>query len=193
MVDYSRWDHIEVSDDEDDTHPNIDTPSLFRWRHQARVERMEESKKKRDALEAKMKQKRQELENLREKLKNTDINKDNVAMQLKKAEEEMKAFKKEDEQLSKNEKIINKPKPSDGNKELTPEEQEERSKEFMDKYENEIKHFGMLHDYGDSRDYLIKHPHLTCDDTANYLALWCINLQVQEVTTYYIKTFVVAF
>lgn len=33
-IDYSVWDHIEVSDDEDDTHPNIDTPSLFRWRHQ---------------------------------------------------------------------------------------------------------------------------------------------------------------
>ena len=31
----------QVSDDEDDTHPNIDTGSLFRWRHQARVERME--------------------------------------------------------------------------------------------------------------------------------------------------------
>lgn len=33
-IDYSVWDHIEVSDDEDETHPNIDTPSLFRWRHQ---------------------------------------------------------------------------------------------------------------------------------------------------------------
>ncbi|KAH9580842.1 hsp90 co-chaperone Cdc37, variant 3 [Schistosoma haematobium] len=38
-LNYSKWDHIEVSDDEDDTHPNIDTPSLFRWRHQARLER----------------------------------------------------------------------------------------------------------------------------------------------------------
>ncbi len=27
----------KISDDEDDTHPNIDTPSLFRWRHQARL------------------------------------------------------------------------------------------------------------------------------------------------------------
>lgn len=36
MVDYSVWDHIEVSDDEDETHPNIDTASLFRWRHQVR-------------------------------------------------------------------------------------------------------------------------------------------------------------
>lgn len=29
-IDYSKWKDIEVSDDEDDTHPNIDTPSLFR-------------------------------------------------------------------------------------------------------------------------------------------------------------------
>lgn len=36
-IDYSVWDHIEVSDDEDDTHPNIDTPSLFRWRHQVNI------------------------------------------------------------------------------------------------------------------------------------------------------------
>jgi cell division cycle protein 37 len=41
-IDYSKWKTIEVSDDEDDTHPNIDTPSLFRWRHQARMERMAE-------------------------------------------------------------------------------------------------------------------------------------------------------
>uniref|UniRef100_A0ABI7X7V9 Hsp90 co-chaperone Cdc37 n=1 Tax=Felis catus TaxID=9685 RepID=A0ABI7X7V9_FELCA len=38
MVDYSVWDHIEVSDDEDETHPKIDTASLFCWQHQARVE-----------------------------------------------------------------------------------------------------------------------------------------------------------
>ena len=41
----------QVSDDEDDTHPNIDTPSLFRWRHQARVERMEEQKKEKTTFE----------------------------------------------------------------------------------------------------------------------------------------------
>ena len=51
----------------------------------------------------------------------------------------------------------------------------------MDKYEKEIKYFGMLEGYMDSQEYLIKHPHLSCEDTANYLALWCINLEVQEV------------
>lgn len=52
----------------------------------------------------------------------------------------------------------------------------------MDKYKKEIEHYGMLYDYNDSEDYLRKHPHLACDDTANYLALWCINLEVQEVS-----------
>jgi cell division cycle protein 37 len=50
-IDYSKWKKIEVSDDEDDTHPNIDTPSLFRWRHQARVERMEERKHQQEELQ----------------------------------------------------------------------------------------------------------------------------------------------
>ena len=40
-----------MSDDEDDTHPNIDTPSLFRWRHQARVERMTEQKQEKETFE----------------------------------------------------------------------------------------------------------------------------------------------
>nr|CAD7402402.1 unnamed protein product [Timema cristinae] len=51
MVDYSKWKDIEISDDEDETHPNIDTPSLFRWRHQARIERMEEQKRERELFE----------------------------------------------------------------------------------------------------------------------------------------------
>lgn len=49
-LDYSKWKKIEVSDDEDDTHPNIDTPSLFRWRHRARLERMAERKEEKEKL-----------------------------------------------------------------------------------------------------------------------------------------------
>lgn len=50
-IDYSKWKAIEVSDDEDDTHPNIDTASLFRWRHQARMERMEAQKQEKESVE----------------------------------------------------------------------------------------------------------------------------------------------
>jgi len=41
----------QISDDEDDTHPNIDTPSLFRWRHQARLERMERDQKEKEEVQ----------------------------------------------------------------------------------------------------------------------------------------------
>ena len=34
---------LQISDDEDDQHPNIDTASLNKWRHEARVQRMAES------------------------------------------------------------------------------------------------------------------------------------------------------
>ncbi|CAF98120.1 unnamed protein product, partial [Tetraodon nigroviridis] len=38
-IDYSVWDHIYVSDDEDVTSPFVDTPSLFRMRHRTRKRR----------------------------------------------------------------------------------------------------------------------------------------------------------
>lgn len=42
---------LKISDDEDDTHPNIDTASLFRWRHQARIEKMEKAEKDKKQFE----------------------------------------------------------------------------------------------------------------------------------------------
>lgn len=38
---YSKWDNIELSDDEDDVHPNIEKESWFRMKHRSRVEREE--------------------------------------------------------------------------------------------------------------------------------------------------------
>ena len=52
----------QVSDDEDETHPNIDTPSLFKWRHEARLEREAEFKKKKQELFDKVKKAEQEVE-----------------------------------------------------------------------------------------------------------------------------------
>ncbi|KAK6030404.1 Cdc37 Hsp90 binding domain protein [Ostertagia ostertagi] len=72
-IDYSKWKAIEVSDDEDDTHPNIDTPSLFRWRHQARLERMAEKKQKREEIEKNKSASNSKVEELEKKLKSTEI------------------------------------------------------------------------------------------------------------------------
>ena len=49
--DYSKWDNIEISDDEADTHPNIDKASWFRMKHRSRVEREETEKMEKTSME----------------------------------------------------------------------------------------------------------------------------------------------
>ena len=50
--DYSKWDNIEISDDEADCHPNIDKASWFRMKHRSRVEREDTEAADRKAMEA---------------------------------------------------------------------------------------------------------------------------------------------
>ncbi|XP_056100788.1 hsp90 co-chaperone Cdc37, partial [Rhinichthys klamathensis goyatoka] len=102
-IDYSVWDHIEVSDDEDDTHPNIDTPSLFRWRHQARVDRMEVFLKQGEELEKSLMESRRKLEEaqrrvkeLKEKEEVKEAGSTDQEKELSKAQAEEKQLRKEE-------------------------------------------------------------------------------------------------
>ncbi|XP_054614352.1 hsp90 co-chaperone Cdc37 [Dunckerocampus dactyliophorus] len=201
-IDYSVWDHIEVSDDEDDTHPNIDTPSLFRWRHQARVERMEEFEKKTQDLNKGLTECRRKLSEMQKKIQDMSLStsEDNKS-DLSKAKTEEKKLKKEErdwerkledhcreekkmpwnvDTLSKegfSKSIVNvKPEAV----EESEEEKEKKHKTFVEKYEKEIKHFGMLRRWDDSQKYLSDNPHLVCEETANYLVIMCIDLEVEE-------------
>ncbi|MGH0133219.1 UNVERIFIED_CONTAM: hypothetical protein FKN15_052207 [Acipenser sinensis] len=67
-----------------------------------------------------------------------------------------------------------------GNKEAD----EDRSKSFVQQYEEQLKHFGMLNRWDDSQRYLSDHSHLVCEETANYLLLWCFHLQADKVILY---------
>lgn len=42
---------------------------------------------------------------------------------------------------------------------------------------------GMLRRWDDSQRFLSDLPHLVCEETANYLILWCFRLQAEEVRT----------
>lgn len=53
--DYSKWDNIELSDDEDDVHPNIERESWFRMKHRSRVEREEREEADKKKINAEMK------------------------------------------------------------------------------------------------------------------------------------------
>lgn len=204
MVDYSKWRDIEISDDEDDTHPNIDTPSLFRWRHQARLERMEERRREYEEHERKKAETLQKLKETKEKLTKLE-NKvedasDLTALKkvLQELEEEQKKIKEREDEIKRKEKltpwnvdtigqdgftktVINtRPPRREDDTGLTDEEKEKRMKQFVKENEKKLKEFGMLRKYSDSKKFLTDNPQLICENTANYLVIWCINLEMEE-------------
>jgi len=196
-IDYSKWKDIEISDDEDDTHPNIDTPSLFRWRHQARVERMGEFEKKKHEAKESLEKNQRELSNLKNRLKQADKEdeKSKIEADIDKLEKQFSDWKDKEAELEKQEKsapwnidticrdgfsktTVNKI--PEKKKEMTEEEKLEQSQQFMDTHKKEIEKFGFYHSWNDSKEYLLANPHLACEDTANYLTYWCVNLQIEE-------------
>lgn len=200
MVDYSKWKDIEISDDEDETHPNIDTPSLFRWRHQARVERMEEQKIEQEKFRQEKERTLKTLEDTKKKIQEGEKEGANNLDDLKKAlsdlEKEAANIKKKEEDLQKKEKItpwnvdtISKPgftktvvnkKPALQPNEKSEEEKEQEMKVFVKENEKLIKQYGMFRKFEDSKKFLMEHPHLASENTANYLVIWCINLAMDE-------------
>ncbi|XP_077413124.1 hsp90 co-chaperone Cdc37-like [Vanacampus margaritifer] len=201
-IDYSVWDHIEVSDDEDDTHPNIDTPSLFRWRHQARVERMDEFQQKTKDLNKGLTECRRKISEAQKKIQELSLSTtDESKPDLSKAQVEEKKLKKEQrdwerklEDHSREEKkmpwnvdTLSKEGFSKSVVNLKPEvveeseeDKEKKHKTFVEQHEKQIKHFGMLRRWDDSQKYLSDNPHLVCEETANYLVIMCIDLEVEE-------------
>lgn len=70
--------------------------------------------------------------------------------------------------------------PADEN--LTEEEREANMKLFVKENEKLLKQYGMLQKYDDSKRFLMEHSHLSCENTANYLVIWCINLEMEGKT-----------
>lgn len=66
--------------------------------------------------------------------------------------------------------------------ELTEEEREANMKTFVKENEKLLKQYGMLQKYDDSKRFLMEHTHLSCENTANYLVIWCINLEMEGKT-----------
>lgn len=187
----------QVSDDEDETHPNIDTPSLFRWRHQARVERMEEHEQEKKKLESSLKQVQQKENELKQKLTSDVADKEKLEKELKKIEDEAKKLQLAESELKKKEKlqpwnvdtlsqpvfsktIINKKEEEKNYDEMTDEEKEQHMKKFVKENEKLIKQYGMLRRFDDSKKFVLEHNLLVHEDTANYLVIWCINLEMEE-------------
>jgi cell division cycle protein 37 len=64
---------------------------------------------------------------------------------------------------------------------MTEDEQAEYYKQFVEKHKTNIKKYGMFRHYDDSQKFLEEHLELVCEETANYLVVWCIDLEMEEV------------
>ncbi|XP_026863107.2 hsp90 co-chaperone Cdc37-like 1 isoform X3 [Electrophorus electricus] len=68
--------------------------------------------------------------------------------------------------------IINDPLPSEADS--------DNSLPFVQRHEQHLKHFGMLHRWDDSQHFLAQFPHIIREETANYLILWCFRLYAEN-------------
>lgn len=165
MVDYSMCDHIEVSNDEDETHPNIDKASLFHWRHQARGQRMEQFQKEKEELDRGYHECKRKVAECQRKLQELEVAKGGKAalgrlqakaQQLRKEdpgwEQKLEEMHKKEKSMPWNVDTLRKDGFSKSMVNTKPEKVEEDSEEvreqkhktFVEKYEKQAKHFGML-------------------------------------------------
>lgn len=200
-IDYSKWKAIEVSDDEDDTHPNIDTPSLFRWRHQARLERMAEQKMKKEELEKNMGTTSMKMTELQKKLDDTSLDeqeKQKVESEIAELNKQEEEWRKKEKELEDAERLapwnvdtigqeafsssrinkINEKKPEPPK--LSDEEDSKRMAKFFEDNEDLLQQYGRLKDLSSSEQFILEHPRLASEYSANYLTIECLNLAIDE-------------
>lgn len=164
---------------------------------------MEEMDKEKKTFEDKKSSTAKQLRDAREKLKAAEAENpakvDELKKSLKSLELEANKIKEQEDSLRKKEKktpwnvdtickegisktIINTQQPRENLEGLPEEEREKLSREFIKKYEKDIKKFGMLRRYEDSKQFLQENQHLVSEHTSNYLVIWCINLELDEKT-----------
>lgn len=92
---YSKWDNIELSDDEDDCHPNIDKQSWFRMKHRSRVEREAREETEKEGLDKANKQDQARIEELVTKMAEEDDDDDRDALEAEMHDLEQAISKRE--------------------------------------------------------------------------------------------------
>jgi cell division cycle protein 37 len=76
--------------------------------------------------------------------------------------------------------VINKKEEVKNYDDMDDEEREQHMKKFVKENENIIKQYGMLRKFDDSKQFLMENNLLVHENTANYLVIWCINLEMED-------------
>ncbi|OEU22768.1 Hsp90 co-chaperone CDC37 [Fragilariopsis cylindrus CCMP1102] len=199
--DYSKWDNIELSDDEDDVHPNIDRESWFRMKHRSRVEREDHEDKDKKRITGEMDKANQRIKMLERDLKkiskrklddDSDDDDDDDDDDLDDTEAIKIEIEELRQQISQRQVTLDEyEKNKTWNVDNMSEIVEERTMsntdptevdsdpnflytyhEFTEKYANLCEKFMFLTNFEESKDFLLKHGTILLQEhAANYLLL----------------------
>ncbi|XP_036337703.1 hsp90 co-chaperone Cdc37 [Rhagoletis pomonella] len=150
----------------------------------------EEFKKKKQSCQAR-------LMDVKERIQKKKGDETELKKELEKIQKEGKELDRLEEELIQKEKkapwnvdtiskpgfektVLNKQAVRKSDENLTEEEKEARMKKFVKENEKLCKQYGMLRKYDDSKRFLQQHLDLVCEETANYLVIWSINLEMEE-------------
>lgn len=157
---------------------------------------MEDHKQEKEKLEDTIKQNEQKRKELKAKLTAAPTEKEILEKEFRELEEQAKKLAIEEEELKKKEKlqpwnvdtlsqpkfsktVLNIKEETKNYDEMTDEEKEQHMKKFIKDNEKLIKQYGMLRRFEDSKNFVVEHNLLVHEDTANYLVIWCINLEME--------------
>ena len=183
-LNYSKWDNIELSDDEDNFHPNIDNNLMIRLQREKRQQREAEEAEKRKILEAEIKEKNskeaaEELQKLdrMQKLHVGNISKDKFSSKHEKSKPSSSA------EPSKTAESKVKVKSFEG------EEFTDGSEEFLKQNKPILLEYAAIDEDDEaSEQFVLKHTQLLSEHATGFYLLHCINLQAEGKTREMRKT-----
>jgi len=199
--DYSKWDHIELSDDEEDFHPNIDNDSMIRMKRRTREEREgnEEVQKKKMAAD---KDKHQKLvDQLTSKIaalgsdEDAELEKKSLLKQKKKAESDRDTVSKALQKMDKEKKwnVGNLCRVVEDRTIIVPDKKENSAaaagpasaldyEKHVKSYEGLLRMYGKIRPFKESQEFLERHTDLLNEHATGFLLLWCLELEMQGNT-----------
>lgn len=157
---------------------------------------MEEMEREKLILEEEKKKVSSALKEVREKVDKKEGNVPELQKSLGELEAKSKTLSLNEEKLKTKEKlapwnvdtiskpgfaktVINKKPEKQSYDSLSEEEKSEKMKKFVEDNEKLLKQYGMMRKFEDSKRFLSNNNHLVCEDTANYLVIWCLNLEME--------------
>jgi len=174
-INYNKWDNIELSDDEDNFHPNIDNNLMIRLQREKRQQReAEEAEKKKKLMSEETDEAKAELEKM-ERTKKLHVG--NICSDKHNSKHEKASASQSADPSSK--KVQEKVK-------VTPL----KEGEFADGYESFVKdNRGVMMEYAaideedeKSEQYILSHPQLLSEHATGFYLIHCINLQAEGKT-----------